>query len=47
MGVLHLWTFKTPILTELKKSKNIKSIMMVLLFPVLLCKTGERRNMET
>jgi len=33
--VLHLWTFKTPIFTELKKSKNVKSIMMVLLFPLL------------
>jgi hypothetical protein len=22
--VLHLWTFKTPIFTELKKSKNVK-----------------------
>ena len=32
---LHLWTFKTPIFTELKKSKNVKSIMMVLLFPLL------------
>ena len=33
--LLHLWTFKTPIFTELKKSKNVKSIMMVLLFPLL------------
>jgi Leucine-rich repeat (LRR) protein len=32
---LHLWTFKMPIFTELKKSKNVKSIMMVLLFPLL------------
>ena len=32
---LHLWTFKTPIFTELKKTKNVKSIMMVLLFPLL------------
>jgi hypothetical protein len=35
MNALHLWTFKTPIFTELKKSKNVKSIMMVLLFPLL------------
>jgi hypothetical protein len=32
---LHLWTFKTPIFTELKKSKNVKSILMVLLFLLL------------
>jgi len=34
---LHLWTFKTPIYPTggIKKSKNVKSIMMVLLFPLL------------
>jgi hypothetical protein len=29
--ILHLWTFKTPIKTP-KKYKNVKSILMVLLF---------------
>ena len=32
--MLHLWTFKTPTLT-LKKYKNVKSILMVLLFLLL------------
>ena len=32
--LLHLWTFKTPTLT-LKKYKNVKSILMVLLFLLL------------
>ena len=32
--VLHLWTFKTPTFA-LKKSKNVKSILMVLLFLLL------------
>ena len=31
---LHLWTFKTPTKT-LKKYKNVKSILMVLLFLLL------------
>jgi len=34
IGILHLWTFKTPTLT-LKKYKNVKSILMVLLFLLL------------
>ena len=33
-SVLHLWTFKTPIFA-LKKYKNVKSILMVLLFLLL------------
>jgi len=33
-NLLHLWTFKTPIFA-LKKYKNVKSILMVLLFLLL------------
>ena len=43
--ILHLWTFKTPTLT-LKKYKNVKSILMVLLFLLLFgWRRSERRNM--
>jgi hypothetical protein len=41
-SLLHLWTFKTPTST-LKKYKNIKSILMVLLFLLLI--RSERRNL--
>ena len=43
---LHLWTFQTPIFTALKKYKNVKSILMVLLFLLLFgWRRSERRNM--
>jgi len=34
-AILHLFTFQTPIFTALKKIKNVKSILMVLLFLLL------------
>ena len=33
-AILHLWTFKTPTFA-LKKYKNVKSILMVILFLLL------------
>ena len=42
--ILHLWTFKTPTLA-LKKYKNVKSILIVLLFLLLFgWRRSERRN---